>query len=207
MYVKDFDGNGSVEQIVATFNAGVSYPLSLRDDLIKALPYLKARFLNYKDYALKKVEDVFPAKELGDAVRLQTHTFASSLMRSNPDGSYTLVPLPADAQIAPVYGILADDFDGDRNLDLLLAGNFDGFKPEIGRASASFGLMLRGDGRGNFSAVPSPESGITIPGQARDIRRMRAAPGDLYVVTRNNDSLLAFRQQAAGSTSKPVAKR
>jgi hypothetical protein len=43
MLVKDFDGNGFVEQIVATYAHGRSWPLPLRDDLIKAIPPLKAR--------------------------------------------------------------------------------------------------------------------------------------------------------------------
>src|SRR5207249_2145057 len=59
MYVKDFDGNGSVEQIVTCYNEGVSYPITMRDDLIRALPYLKARYLNYKNYARQTVTDIF----------------------------------------------------------------------------------------------------------------------------------------------------
>ena len=38
-----------------------------------------------------------------------------------------------------------------QRVDLLLAGNFDGVKPEIGRMSASVGLFLRGDGTGAFT--------------------------------------------------------
>jgi len=43
----------------------------------------------------------------------QTETFATVRWHfSNRDGSYTLVALlPSAAQIAPVYGILAGDFD------------------------------------------------------------------------------------------------
>jgi enediyne biosynthesis protein E4 len=196
MHVKDFDGNGSLEQIVSYYNGGTSYPLPLRDDLIKALPYLKARYLNYKDYAGQTVTDIFPGNELNDAVVKQVHTFATTLVRNNGDGSFTLVPLPLEAQIAPVYGILADDIDGDTKLDLLLAGNFDGVKPEIGRISASYGLFLRGDGKGSFTPVPTAQSGFHVPGQARDIQRIDTPQGPLYVVTRNNDRPLVFRSIA-----------
>ncbi|MFN2565645.1 MAG: VCBS repeat-containing protein [Gemmatimonadaceae bacterium] len=198
MHVKDFDGNGFVEQIVSYYNKGVSYPLPLRDDLIKTLPFLKARFLNYKDYALKTVADIFPPTDLSDAVMKQAHTFATSLVRNNGDGSFTLVPLPLEAQVAPVYGILADDFDGDRKLDLLLAGNFDGVKPEIGRLSAGYGLFLRGDGSGKFTPTRATESGVLVPGQARDIQRIETRRGELYVVTRNNDRPIIFRSTRKG---------
>ncbi|MGI9078945.1 MAG: VCBS repeat-containing protein [Gemmatimonadaceae bacterium] len=199
MYVKDFDGNGLVEQIVSYYNDGVSYPLLLRDDLMRSLPFLSTRFPKYEDYAGKTVTDIFSPDELADAVLKKAHTFATSLVRNNGDGSFTLVPLPLEAQLAPVYGILASDYDEDGRLDLLLAGNFDGVKPEIGRMSASYGLLLRGDGKGGFAPVPTPTSGFLVPGQARDIQRIRTRQGELYVVTRNDDRPLIFR-----STMRPT---
>ncbi|HET9010505.1 MAG TPA: VCBS repeat-containing protein [Gemmatimonadaceae bacterium] len=193
MYVKDFDGNGFAEQIVSLYNGGVSYPLPLRDDLIKSLPYLKARYLNYKNYARQTVTDIFSAKELEEAVQQRVYTFATSIAYNNGDGSFTLVPLPDEAQLAPVYGILGTDVDRDGRTDLLLAGNFDGFKPEIGRMSAGYGLLLRNDGKRSFTPVRAPESGFQVPGQSRDIQRVRTADGAVIVVARNNDRPLVFR--------------
>ena len=203
MYVKDFMGNGVAEQIISTYNGGVSYPLPLRDDLMEALPYLKPRFPKYADYARKTVADIFTPKELEGATLKKAYTFATSLVRNNGDGSFTVVPLPDEAQLAPVYGLLATDLSPDnrapkasakpKGIDLLLAGNFDGFKPEIGRMSASFGLVLHSDGAGAFTAVRAPESGFFVTGQARDIQRVRTASGDLFIVSRNNDRPLMFR--------------
>jgi hypothetical protein len=201
MYVKDFDRNGFVEQIVSYYNHGVSYPLVLRDDLIKSVAYLKPRYLNYKDYARQTVTDIFSREELAGAVLKTAYTFTTALARNNGDGSFTLVPLPREAQIAPVYGILAADFDRDGKLDLLLAGNFDGVKPEIGRMSAGYGLFLRGGGNGNFTPVGASQSGFVVPGQARDIQRIRTRQGELYVVTRNNDRPLVFRASPPGPLS------
>jgi hypothetical protein len=205
MYVKDFDNNGFDEQILSCYNGGVSYPLPLRDDLIRTLPYLKARYLNYKNYALQTVSDIFTPKELSDAVLKTAYTFATSLVRNNGDGSFTVVPLPVEAQLAPVYGILATDVDRDGHVDLLLAGNFDGVKPEIGRLSASYGTVLRGNGKGAFTAVRAPESGFFVPGQSRDIQRLRTPQGDLFVVARNDDRPLIFR--ATPRTPAIVASR
>ena len=192
MYVKDFDGNGFPEQIVTCYENGVSLPLALRDELTAALPYLKPRYPKYSDYAGQTVEQVF-GSGLDGAIVKQAETFATTLALSNRDGSYTLVPLPREAQIAPVYGILAGDFDRDGNLDLLLAGNFEGVQPAIGQMSASYGLFLRGDGHGGFKPVGASASGFFVPGQARDIQRLRTRRGDLYIVARNNDRPLFFR--------------
>lgn len=197
MYVKDFSRDGFAEQIISTYHGGAGYPLLLRDDLLAALPALRQRYAKYEDYAGQTVTDIFSPEQLADAVLRKAHTFATALARNNGDGSFTLVPLPRGAQIAPVYGILAHDFDADGNLDVLLAGNFDGIRPEIGRMSAGYGLFLRGDGTGRFAPVPAARSGFVVPGQARDIQRIRTRRGDLYVVTRNNDRPLIFSNRGA----------
>jgi len=193
MYVKDFDGNGFMEQIIAGYSGGRSYPLALRDDLIRSLPFLKSRYVNYEKYASQTLTDVFPAKDLADAVVKNAYTFATVLAKNNGDGSFTLVPLPREAQFSPVYGILASDVDRDGKVDLMLAGNLDGVKPETGRMSGGYGVLLKGDGRGNFIPVRTRDSGFFVPGQARDIQRLRTARGEVYVVTRNNDRPLVFR--------------
>jgi enediyne biosynthesis protein E4 len=199
MYVNDFDRNGFVEQVLAVYNEGKNYPLAMREDLIKAVPFLKAKYLNYGKYATQTISDVFSAAELSGSIRKEAFTFSTSLVRNNGDGSFSVIPLPAEAQIAPVYAIAASDVDRDGALDILLAGNFDGVKPEIGRMSEGRGLLLRGDGKGGFTAVRPPESGFVVPGQARDIRSVRTAAGERFVVVRNNERPLLFdRAQLRG---------
>jgi hypothetical protein len=193
MYVKDFAHNGFLQQIISYYNDGKAYPLALRDDLIRSLTFLKDRYLNYKDYARQTVADVFPKKDLDEAVVKNAYTFATSLVRNNGDGTFTVVPLPLEAQIAPVYGILAADFEGNGKTDLLMAGNFDGVKPELGKMSAGYGVYLRGDGKGHFTPLRSLASGFFVPGQARDIQRVRTRKGNIYIVARNNDRPLIFR--------------
>jgi hypothetical protein len=107
-----------------------------------------------------------------------------------------VTPLPLAAQVSPVFGLLAADFDGSGKTEVLLAGNFDGVKPEIGTLTASFGAFLRDDGKGHFTAVPELESGFEVPGETRDIQRVRTRNGVIYVVARNNDRPLVF--QATG---------
>src|SRR2546426_2182846 len=69
MYVKDFARNGFDVQIVSCYNHGTSYPIVMRDDLIKAIPSLKVRYLNYKDYARQTVTDIFSPAELAEIGR------------------------------------------------------------------------------------------------------------------------------------------
>jgi hypothetical protein len=89
---------------------------------------------------------------------------------------------------------VAEDLDGDRRTDLLLAGNFDGVQPVLGRMSASRGLALRGDGKGGFTPVRTEASGFVVPGQTRDIQRLRTRDGDRFLVARNDERPLVFRR-------------
>ena len=163
--------------------SGVSYPLPLaRRPAAQRCRISRARFPTYKRRTRgRRSTDVFTPQELSDAVLKQAYTFATSLVRNNGDGSFTLVPLPDEAQLAPVYGMLAGDVDGDGHIDLLLAGNFDGVqagdRPHGGELRAR---SSRGDGSGHFTPVRAPESGFFVPGQARDIARVRTARGDVY---------------------------
>lgn len=194
MYVGDFARTGLVEQVVATYTQGASYPVAMRDELINVIPQVRNRFPTYESYAKASMQDVLAAIGQPPVITKQVFTFATSLVRNNGDGSFTVIPLPAEAQRAPVYGILPFDADHDGHVDLLLGGNFDGMPPELGgRMSASYGLLLRGDGKGNFTPVSAQASGFVVPGQTRDIQRIRTASGDAIIVARNDDRPLLFR--------------
>jgi enediyne biosynthesis protein E4 len=196
MYVKDFARNGYTQTILAYYNNGQQYPLPLRDELLSWIPSLRERYATYKSFATQTMPDVFPPQELNGAIVRNAYTFATSLIRNNGDGSFTVTPLPMEAQIAPVYGLLAADIEGTGRTDLLMAGNFDGVNPEIGTMTAGYGAYLRGDGRGHFTPVRELESGFEVPGQARDIQRVRTRTGVIYIVVRDNDKPLVF--QASG---------
>ena len=137
--------------------------------------------------------EIFSADDLRGAVQKKVELFASVMMRNNGDGSFTLEALPDDAQLAPVYGIVPTDVDGDGITDLLLAGNFDGVKPDIARMSDSYGMVLRGAKGGSFTPVRRTASGFFVPGQTRALLRLRTKDGIRIVAARNNDRPLVFR--------------
>jgi len=116
--------------------------------------------------------------------------FASLLALNRGDGTFELRPLAVEAQFAPIYASLAGDFDGDGKTDLVVAGNFSGVTPVQGRYDASYGLLLHGDGHGQFAAVDMERSGLVIEGQVRHMALLKRANGDrLIVIARNNDRL------------------
>ena len=78
---------------------------------------------------------------------------------------------------------------------------------EAARLAASWGLLLTGDGKGAFAPVRATASGFMIPGQARDIRRLRTKGGAMVVVARNDDRPLAFRVEPRTAQPAPPAPR
>jgi enediyne biosynthesis protein E4 len=194
LYVHDFFGNGALEQILTFYKNGVSYPVAGRDEIVRLMPQLRSRYASYADFGASRVEDIFPASELKQAKVLEARDFASSVALNNGDGTFKLQPLPVEAQFAPIYAALAEDFDADGHMDLLVAGNFYGVTPVRGRYDASYGLLLRGDGTGRFESVDMETSSLVIEGQVRDMKLLRGAGSErLIVVARNDERLQVVR--------------
>jgi hypothetical protein len=194
LYVHDFAGNGGLQQILTFYKNGISYPLAGRDELVRLVPKLRSRYPSYADFGASRIEDIFPAAELKQARVHEARQFASAVAINRPDGMFELRPLPIEAQFAPIYAVLADDFDGDRHTDLLVAGNFYGVTPVRGRYDASCGLLLRGDGNGGFAAVDLETSNLLIDGEVRGLQLLRRADGTRVVVVARNNAELAMLQ-------------
>ena len=193
LYVNDFDQNGSVEPIFAFQKNGEDYPMALRPDIIKQMSSLKKKFVYYKDYADKSVKAIFDPILLQRATK---HIFKepNTLVLINlKEKGFERKILPVQAQFSPVYGITIDDFNKDKKADIVLGGNLFSVKPEIGRYDALYGLILLGDGLGNFRAINSSESGLKLSGEIRHIRSLRTKAGNILAFVRNNDSIKFYR--------------
>jgi hypothetical protein len=188
MYAGDFDNTGIVKQIVCCYNGDSSYPMVLRHDLVAVIPTLKKKYLKYESYKNQTIEDIFTQEQLSKAVKLSAYTMQSSVLINNGNGTFTRKGLPVEAQFSPMFGIASDDFDGDGNTDILMGGNFYQSKPEVGIYDASYGILLKGDGKGNFMAVNAKQSGVNFRSQVRDIQ--------LIKVNKKNKALFALNNNA-----------
>jgi hypothetical protein len=193
MYVNDFDLNGSIEQIICTYNGEKSYPLAMKDDLIKQIPSLGMKYKKYSDYKDQTVEDIFSADVLLRTLTLNAKMMESCVMINSGDGSFTITPLPSEAQFSPVYAIFADDFDNDGICDLIIGGNQYNNKPESGIYDASYGLLLKGLPNGKFEAISSVSSGLIIKGAIRDIEMININGKRRIGFALNNDKLQLYK--------------
>lgn len=187
MYDADFDESGKTEQIITCYNGDTAYPMILRHDLVGLLPYLKKKYLKYESFVHQAITDVFTADQLRKAIKLEAFTMSSTVFINNKNGGFSAQALPAAAQFSPVYAIDATDVNRDGNIDLIVGGNFYESKPEAGIYDASYGLLLTGNGKGQFNAQRSATSGLHTKGAVRDIVTIKKGKKNLLIIARNNN--------------------
>src|SRR5690606_8078961 len=165
----DFDGGGTVDLVLTACAEGRRYPVAMRDELVAQMPALGPRFARHAAYADATLADVLSDAEQRQALRLDAHTFATTVFENRGDGTFVARPLPPAAQFAPVYATVAADLDRDGTTDLLLAGNDSGTPPRAGRDDAGRGLFLRGRPGLAFEPVPPAASGFVAPSDVRGL--------------------------------------
>ncbi|MBS0001288.1 MAG: VCBS repeat-containing protein [Cyclobacteriaceae bacterium] len=193
MYVNDFDRNGTVEQIITTFNGDTAYPLALKHDLLRQLPFLQKKYLKYEEYKNQTITDIFSLEQLDQAVHLEVYELSSAILMNQGNSTFDLQPLDIKLQFSPLYAFWVGDVDHDQIPDILAGGNLYRVKPEVGRYDASYGAFLKGNGDGTFTHILPKDSGFKPDGEIRDILNIKTLQGNFILVSRNNDSVLVFQ--------------
>ena len=106
---------------------------------------------------------------MNGAQRLQATCLSTVFFECGKDGKFHEKELPLQAQFSPVYAIAALDYNRDGKGDLLLCGNENKARMRFGKSDANYGVLLQGDGAGNFQYIPQPASGFHLRGDVRSI--------------------------------------
>ncbi len=202
LYVKDFDRNGKIEQLLEWYPPfeQKGYPFATKEDLIAQLPHLGRKIEKYADYGKSTYQDLFEPEQRQGALELTSDYLQSSILWQDSSG-FRLEALPKEAQVAPVFSIVAEDMDSDGICDILLFGNFYGLKPEGGWLGANKGVLLKGLPNGKFINIPSVQSGLSVKGEVRDAQIILTSEGSKrLIIARNNLPLMSF--QLNGELSK-----
>ncbi len=193
MYVNDFDLNGTVEQIICTYNGGKAYPLAGKDEIVKQIPSLVTKYPKFADYMNQTVEDIFPEEVLNRSLLLNARMMQNSILLNSGHGSFEIVPLTAEAQYYPVWSVVVDDFNKDGKKDILIGGNQSKAKPRTGIYEAGFGLLLTSDSAATWKPVSPVSSGFFTRGDIRDMKIVRIGNESVVIVARNNENLHFYK--------------
>ncbi|MEJ1241763.1 VCBS repeat-containing protein [Chryseolinea sp. T2] len=185
LYISDIDNNGSAEPLMTYNNDGISYPFISRDQLLKQVPSLKRRFVNYRLFRDVNINDLLNRQQ--PIIQRSVHTLATTYFE-NIGGKFLATAMPVESQLSSVECIAIDDINSDGALDVVMAGNAGAVQPDIGRADASYGVILLGDGKGSFTSIEPSASGFVVRGQARSIVIVKGQNDEKKVIVGRNDS-------------------
>jgi hypothetical protein len=197
---KDFDNNGTYDAFLSLYlpaseqdHEKKNFPAESRDDIIKQVPGLRKKYENYKSFADAPMDSLFTKKQMEGALKLQANYFSSVFLRNDGKGRFTMIALPNEAQVSILNGISVDDYDGDGNLDVVINGNDYGTEPILGRYDALNGLLMKGDGKGNFKSLSMLQSGIYIPGNGKALVSLKSSKGaSLLAASQNKGPLKIY---------------
>ena len=187
LYIKDFDSNGSLDPILSYYMLGKEYPFATKSVLNEQLVFLKKRYTSYTAYAGTTMDELLEPEQLQGATIKKTEEFRSMFFENMGDGSFAAIPLPIEANFAPITSLVARDLNEDGLKDLVIGGNFDGFMPGMGRQDASHGLLLVNKGNNEFEPIDHKTSGIRIEGQIRDMDWINLADGTMALIVAKNN--------------------
>lgn len=170
VYYGEWAEDGVVHALLASADreAGKVLPWRERRAIATIMPDVAARFTTEHAYGVAGIEEVLGPERWAKTKSRVATVFESKVLLNRGD-HFESRPLPPVAQFAPAFGLAVADFDGDGREDVVLAQNFFGLDVESTRQDAGVGLLLRGDGRGNFQAASPRESGLALYGEQRGV--------------------------------------
>jgi hypothetical protein len=198
VYAKDFDGNNSIDAVLSCYlrsEAGdlKEFPVHFWDELNSQSPKFRQKFDYYKKFGRATLHDLLTPEELTDVLILEANYTSSAYLENLGNNKFGVRSLPVRAQVAPVNGIVTADVNNDGNTDVLMIGNDYGNEVFTGRYDAFKGLVLLGNGKGQFETTPATESGLDVDGDGKALAKLSTPAGRmLYIATQNRDSVKIF---------------
>ncbi|MFH5832476.1 FG-GAP-like repeat-containing protein [Halalkalibaculum sp. DA384] len=160
-----------------------------------SLPVVLRNVASHEQYAHSSVDEIF-GQDFSKIPSKQINTLRNMLFINTGSG-FRPVPLPEYAQFSTAFHPAVADFNNDGNEDLFLSQNLFPFPSYIPRQDAGRGLLLLGNGAGDFEIVKGHDSGIMVYGEQRsasvsDVNRDGRV--DLAVTQNEGATRLFFNQ-------------
>jgi hypothetical protein len=186
LYVSDFDKNGRTDQLLSYTRDGFEYPFMAKDEIERALPALRKRYLLYADYAGVEMKKAF--KGYAESVTpLQAERLGSAVCYGNGKGAFAITDLPAALQLAPIFAFQKNPGRNAEENQYLAAGNFFDVIPYEGRYDAQPFALFRSL-ENNSIQVMRQANLSAVKGQFRDLKWLHSIRyGPIVLAAGNNE--------------------
>ena len=149
---------------------------------------LKKRFVDYESYSSAVYGTIFTEKEQKLSKELVATTFETSVFINDIHKRFSRIPLPIQAQFAPVFSIAAVDVNGDDILDIVLGGNLEKTRVRTGKYTGNNGFVFTGTADGSYHYLNQSNSGLNVSGDVRKI----IVDENRLLFGRNNSYVMAY---------------
>ncbi len=189
VYYYDFDNNGSKDIVLAYYNFGTKYPLRGFACSSSQVPAIKEKFKKFENFATADVFEAYGKRTLERSLNYRAKTFASAYIENLGNGKFSMHQLPVKAQFSSINDIIINDYNSDGHLDILIVGNLYNTEIETARNDAGKGLLMLGDGKGNFEAIHKDISGFFAPHNVKVMERIMIKDKPYIILGCNDDRL------------------
>jgi hypothetical protein len=193
IYYNDFDANGESDIVLGYYNNEKHYPLRGFSCSSQQIPGLKDKIKKYDVFASLELKEVYGEDKLKDALHYKTDIFTSSYIENLGGGEFKVSKLPVLAQLSNINDMIVRDFNEDGFLDILAVENLYVSEIETPRNDAGTGLLLLGNGQGEFTVKRGAEIGFYAPKDAKRMAPISIGSSKGILIGNNNDRMQYFK--------------
>ncbi|MEJ2585942.1 MAG: VCBS repeat-containing protein, partial [Robiginitalea sp.] len=204
VFAADFDQNGTHDIVLSKKYHDQYVPVRGRECSSQQMPFIAQKFPSYSEFASASLEDVY-GNSLQESYEREIDSFTSYLLLNDGNGKFTPMALPPEAQMIPVFDLLATDLNQDGLDDLILAGNIYETEVETPRLDAISGTTLLSNGDGTYEVLPHSRTGLYLRGNVKSLQPFQEG-NDLWILVARNDAApLVYRHSVNNNNPLTVA--
>ncbi|PSL25777.1 VCBS repeat-containing protein [Dyadobacter jiangsuensis] len=193
IWINDFNKNGTIEKVISKTVDSKDLPVLLKREMTTQFPFLKKKSIKHSEYAVLTIQDLFPEDLLKSAVEKTVNHVQSGIAVNDGKGHFKMVPLPYTVQFSCLNAIQSQDVNHDGKPDIIVAGNFSHFIPQLGSLDACRGNVLINKGNMQFDVLGANQSGFELDGEVKQISPINIQGGHYLVNLVNNAPPVLFK--------------